>query len=119
DKYGPVETFNSSAYFGYMVIKGLELGIRPGITTSSYNKSTSTSLDLYFNPNYNFNSSSNVCPYLGFIVGYNSLNYGSGDNYHGLSIGGEGGLKILLSASTLLLLKVEYIEQNYKDVNIF
>ncbi len=108
-------TFKSNIYFGVMVARGLELGFRPGFTINSYSGSTFKVIDLYFNPNYNFATTSKVYPYLGFIIGYNSIGY-SDDNYGGMTIGGEGGMKFFLSPHALMLFKIEYTSQNYNDV---
>jgi hypothetical protein len=95
-----------------MASTGFEIGFRPGFTLNSFSGDSYNIYNLYLNPIYNFNTTSNVYPYLGFIVGYNSISYSS-DNIGGLGIGGEGGLKIHLRGNSMLLIKVEYLSQNY------
>jgi hypothetical protein len=112
---GSSTTFASSVYFGVMIAKNLELGFRPGFTINSYSGSSYKVYDLYFNPSYNFNSPSKIFPYLGFIVGYNSIGYND-QNYGGLGIGGEGGMKFYLNESSLLLFKIEYLSKKFNDV---
>jgi len=112
---GSVSTFKSSLYIGVMVVKGFELGFRPGFSIESYSGSSLKSIDLYLNPNYNFVTTTNVYPYLGLIVGYNSIGY-IDDSYSGVTVGAEGGLKCLLGPSSLLLVKLEYLAQTYNDV---
>jgi hypothetical protein len=111
---GSTTIFASSIYIGIMAAKGFELGFRPGFTIIGTSASSLKSLDLYFNPNYNFSSDDKVYPYLGFIVGHNSIE-DDNESHSGLGIGGEGGLKCFLGETSLLLVKLEYLTKKYED----
>ena len=103
-------TFSFNPYFGVMVVRGFELGVQPGIAI--INPGAKTNLHLYFAPAYNFNTQSNIYPYVEFLAGYNSEK----DNLStssGLGLGGDVGMKVAIKGSILLLVKIQYINESY------
>jgi hypothetical protein len=115
---GSTTTFSSSVYIGVMAAKGFELGFRPGFTTTSYSGSSLSSVDLYFNPNYNFYTPNKIYPYLGLLIGYNSLSFVD-ESHSGIGVGAEGGMKFQLGETSLLLFKIEYISKSYGQIEDF
>ena len=110
-----LSTFSSDLFIGIMAAPGFEIGFRPGFTVRSSSGDTYKIYNLFLNPAYHFNTTTNVYPYLGLIVGYNSIGYNK-DNYSGIGIGGEAGVKINLQGASMLLLKFEYLSQTYNKV---
>ena len=110
-------TISSNLFFGFMISPGLELGLRPGFTLRNESGHSYKIYNLFFNPAYNFNTSSNVYPYLGAILGINSIGYDN-ENYSGLGLGAEVGIKINLNGNSMFLIKFEYLSQNYTVSNI-
>ena len=105
-----VTVLNSNLYVGYMAAPGFEIGFRPGFSISSSGDNSYKTYNLFLNPAYNFNSGSNIIPYLGLLAGYNSIGYEDGnddDTYGGAGVGGEAGIKINLQGTSLLLIKFE------------
>jgi len=107
-----LNTFTFNPYIGCMFSGGFELGFRPQLTIVSYDGSSYTTMGLFLAPAYNMNAGSIVYPYLELLIGYNSINNDE-DNYGGLGLGVDGGLKINIAGNSLLLIKLEYLHQEY------
>jgi hypothetical protein len=95
-------------YIGAMVGQGFELGFMPGIARSG----SITSLNLFFAPSYNINTSGNAYPYLEGLIGYSSI--ASGVSANGLGTGISGGVKVAIGSSGLFLFNVKYLHQSFE-----
>lgn len=105
--------FAVNANAGFFVIKGLKLGIEPGIeVTNTYR--TQTVLKLYFTPEYVFDMKTAVYPYAAGAIGFTSVNPYYTSNYaNGFSWGFRLGLKINLAGNSLLNVGLRYYEGQY------
>lgn len=115
---GVLTILNSNIFVGYMAAPGFEIGFRPGFTIGTSDAESYKSFNLFLNPAYNFNTSSNVIPYLGFLVGYNKTVYDdifSHDKDEGSGIGGEAGIKFILKGSSMMLVRFEHLSQKYNE----
>ena len=114
--------FSFNPYFGVMLVKGLELGLMPGISLSSSgggngSTNTTTILNLFLAPAYNFDAGK-IYPFIEFLAGYNSIGIKT-QTLRGISIGGSGGLKFQMGKSGLLLFDITYLSQDYNDSDRF
>lgn len=103
-----------SAYTGYFIIDGLELGFAP----FSYSVHTpasgdnSTNISILLAPSYNFDLKSNLFPFIEGLVGYTSMSSGS-YKASGLTWGVRGGVKIVIVKNALINAGVQYTAYNY------
>lgn len=108
---------------GYFIADGLELGIIPSISTSSFGDVSSTSFGVYFAPAYNFNLRSNLYPFIEGRIGYNSSSVDDGIpltpdiSSGGFAWGFKGGMKFQVGKSSLVNMAITYdqITMNPKD----
>ena len=111
--------FTFEPYFGYFVINSLELGLIPSFTSLSQGDASITSFGIYFAPAWNFNLKSMAFPFLEGRIGYQSIDFGEGDNntLSGLSWGLRGGLKYQIGNSALVNASLGYTQNtlNPKD----
>jgi hypothetical protein len=105
-------TFSFNPYIGIFITNNFELGFRPGFSTQDYGDGSLNSINMFVAPAYNFTTMGTLTPYLELLIGYNSLDF-FGENAGGLGVGFDGGLKIGIAGNSLLLLKLEYLSQNY------
>jgi len=122
---GSLSTLSFNPYLGFMTASGFEIGLLPGITSITQGIYSATELNIFLAPSYNFKMTGNTYPYLEFLIGYNSITakenvsfFGSSANSQtagGLGIGMGAGLKINLKGNSLLLVKFQYLHQNYKQ----
>lgn len=115
DNNNSVATFSFNPYIGYMVSNGFELGFMPGITTQSSGGQSATILNLFFAPSFNVNVSGTVYPYLEFLIGYNSIKGTNGRTTGGLGVGLDAGLKVNIKGNSLLLFKIQYLNQTFSE----
>jgi hypothetical protein len=101
-------------YAGYFVTDNIEIGVNPlGIQTYWYSGNTTTAYKILIAPAYNFNSKSDVFPFLEAQIGYTAqTNSGTfvTPTLDGLGWGGRGGVKIVMGGNGLLNLGVQYQE---------
>jgi len=118
-----LSNFSFDPYVGYFVINGLELGIIPSFSTSSYSDQSTTSFGVYFAPAWNFDLKSNLFPFVEGRIGYNTSSYDDGNSetdessYGGLAWGLRGGVKVQVGNSALVNLALSYdqITMNPED----
>ena len=113
---GSLNTFIFNPYIGCMFSDGFEIGFRPQITITSYGGGTLTTMGLFLAPAYNANMGTIVYPFFELLVGYNTIN-NENNNFGGLGLGVDGGLKINIAGNSLLLMKLEYLHQEYDTGN--
>ncbi len=118
-------TFSFNPYVGFMTSGGFELGLMPGITSLSQGNISATELNFFVAPSYNISTGSTVYPCLEFLIGYNSINLKSSSVFSGsstqtadgLGIGFDAGMKVNIKGNSLLLLKIQYLHQSYRESN--
>lgn len=105
-------TFRIEPYIGYFITNGLELGIVPSFSTSSFGDNSSTSFGGYFAPAWNFDLRSNLFPFIEGRIGYNSYDDGisitDDPSYGGIAQGVRGGVKVKLGNSGLFNVSLSY-----------
>lgn len=107
-------TFRIEPYIGYFITNGLELGIVPSFSTSSFGDNSSTSFGGYFAPAWNFDLRSNLFPFIEGRIGYNTYSYDDGNSatddpsYSGIAWGVRGGVKVKLGNSGLFNVSLSY-----------
>jgi hypothetical protein len=107
-----VTVISFNPYVGIMIASGFELGISPGVTsTSGSGGYSATTFNFFLAPAYNFNLGK-AYPYCEFLIGYNSIDYSSTVE-NGMGIGGSGGVKAQIGGSGLLLFGLKYLHNNY------
>ena len=109
-------TFSFNPYIGIFITDNFEMGFRPGISTTSFGDGSLTTMNLFLAPAYNWNIGGKTYPYVEFLLGYNSVD-AFDENYGGLGVGFDGGLKVSVAGNSLLLVKLEYLHQSYSDDN--
>jgi hypothetical protein len=105
-------SFALEPYIGYFVIEGLELGLMPIFTSESIGDNSTSMFGIFFAPSYNFNTQSQVYPFIEGRVGYNTFSQDNGvsdQSLSGISFGGRGGIKVSLGGSSLLNIGIEYM----------
>lgn len=103
--------FSFMPLVGYFIIDGFEVGVMPVFSSTSFGDNSTSTIGIYLTPQYHFDMKSNIYPYIGAMVGYNSLNIDNGTNdesFSGLSFGGLAGLKVQLGKSALANLGINY-----------
>ncbi|MCX6138345.1 MAG: hypothetical protein NTV54_12710 [Ignavibacteriales bacterium] len=101
-------TLEAAPYIGYFVTDGFVLGLRP-LGFSFEQPPTGSEvikINTYFAPGYNFDTQSNVYPYVEGLVGYTSV---SKPDLKGISYGGSVGIKMLLPNRGIVNLSVKYV----------
>jgi hypothetical protein len=107
----PLTSFTFQPYFGYFVIKSLELGLIPSFTSLSQGDASNTSFAIYFAPAWNFDLQSKAFPFLEGRIGYRTFDFGGDDDtFSGLSWALRGGLKYQLGKRALLLASLGYTQ---------
>jgi hypothetical protein len=108
--------FSFGPQIGYFVIDGLELGLSTGVsllpgfsTVSPENGDNTTIVQLFASPSYNFQTKSNIYPFLEAQIGYSSLSSGGSETMSGFSYGGRGGMKIAPVEHFLFTFSVQYL----------
>jgi hypothetical protein len=118
-----VNTFSSNAYVGVMIASGFEIGFRPGVQYYKGGSNEETSVTLLLAPAFNINGGGSVFPYFELLVGYNLMPYynyniygggGSKQTISGPAVGVDGGFKVIVGNSGLILFKIEYLHQTFK-----
>ena len=103
-------TFSFEPIFGYFIMDGLELALVPHYQSTSHGDNpTQSQFMIFFVPSYNFDVQSNVYPYIGGLIGYNSFDEGSGDANTGFSWGGMAGIKVQIGNATLINIGARYL----------
>lgn len=98
-----------SPYAGYFVTDGFEIGIMPTVSYTKYGGSGHlTDYTIYLAPAYNFDTKSNLYPYVMGFIGYNGVDYSYGSGVTGIAWGGEAGLKIHAFGSGLIKIGLSY-----------
>lgn len=111
-------TFSFMPLLGYFIIDGFELGFAPRFSSSSYGDVSNSSLGIFVVPQFHFNLKSNIYPYIGAAVGYNSDSYDDGNSEtddatsSGISYGAMGGIKVQVGKAALVTIGVEYFMLN-------
>lgn len=103
----------------YFVADGFEIGFSPGIalypllpglSVMSSGGNTTTVLQLFLYPGYNFRTEgSKTTPFLEAPIGYTSVSSGGSDGESGFSWGVRGGVKINVTGQVLLTVYGEYL----------
>lgn len=109
-------TFTFSPGIGYFIFDGFELGLVPRFSSTSQGDYSLSDIAIFVVPEYHFNLNSNVYPYVGAAVGYNSMNIDNGtDDYtlSGLSYGALGGVKVQVGNAAIVDFGVEYFMFTY------
>jgi hypothetical protein len=103
-------TFTCAPFVGYFVSDGFEIGVNPlGITVLSYpHVSSTTLLNLFVAPSYNFRTEGSVYPFIEALLGYTSVSNGISES--GFSWGSRVGVKVAVTGRALLNLGVEYLQ---------
>lgn len=109
-------TFSFMPRIGYFIIDNLELGLLPMFRSTSFGDDSQSDLGIYFYPQYHFNLKSNVYPFIGAMVGYNSTTFDDGTDettYSGISYGGIGGIKVQVGKAALFNVGINYFMFTY------
>jgi hypothetical protein len=96
---------------GYFVIDGLGIYAAPMFENSSYGDASQSMFAFFVAPVYAFDLKSTVFPFIGAMVGYNSMNIDNGNTdqtYSGLSYGGMGGIAVVLGKNALMNVALGY-----------
>jgi hypothetical protein len=111
-----ISIFSFAPQVGYFVIDGLELGLStgalllPGFSSVSPEEGDNTTVVQFFaSPSYNFQTKSNIYPFLEAQIGYSSLSSGGSETLSGFSYGARGGMKIAPVEHFLLTFSVQYL----------
>jgi hypothetical protein len=105
-------TFALDLDIGQFVADRLEMGFRPQFATVNNGVSTVATLGLYISSSWNFKTAGGVVPYAGLLAGYSAIHRDSGSE-NGPGGGADGGVKIYIGASSLLLIQLEYLYNKY------
>lgn len=101
--------FMFNPYIGWMIGGGAEMGIKLSLSTGTDDL---TSFAGYLAPAYNFRTGSIVIPYVEGVVGYATESL-SGHSAKGMGYGGSAGMKVEIGSKSLILMRIEYIHQEY------
>ena len=93
-----------ATYGGYYITDGFELGVIPAVEFLKDKDNSITAYAIYAAPSFNFNTESNVYPYIQPEIGYYNI---SGPEYSGLTLGIEGGVKANIFGDGMLKLAVD------------
>jgi hypothetical protein len=111
-------TFLFSPFVGYFPVKGFELGFDPlSFEETSFGGASATSLLVVLAPAYNFQTGSNMYPFIEGDIGMNRQTYGTSNSISeastsGLTIGARAGLKIEIVKHAMLNVFVQYLSNS-------
>jgi hypothetical protein len=97
---------------GYFVIDGLGLFIAPYFQSTSYDKESQSMFAAFFAPLYAFDLKSNVYPFIGGLIGYNTATLDDGNNeitLSGIGYGALGGIAVQIGKNALLNFGLQYL----------
>lgn len=106
-------TFQLSPQAGYFITDNFELGLIP-LQYVSYKVGSSSIAQFNFlvAPTWNFDSKTNVYPYVQGLLGYGTISAGSSSSLSGLDYGLQGGVKIEVAKSSLINIGLSYVMTN-------
>lgn len=118
-----ISAFLLSPYVGVFLTDGFEIGINPlGYSTTSSINSSTTSINTFIAPSYNFKTETALFPFIEAQIGYTSMNdkitLSSPFNTTvetkrgGMSWGGRAGIKGEIVSHGLLNIAIQYQQRN-------
>lgn len=103
--------------FAYFLTDAISLGGTTAGVAFSSGDTDVTSVTLELEPNYHFNTASNVVPYAGVHTGMAIVDYGDGSNSE-IDYGLQGGMKFFLSESTAFDTQLRFTRYSVDDTDV-
>ncbi len=102
--------FQFMPYVSYFFVDNFSVGFAPSINilNPAFSANDTKFYGIFAVPGYSFNTNSNVFPYIEGLLGYTSVDFGTGSN-SGLSYGGKGGIKLMVGQNGAASFGVSYM----------